>query len=158
MGRRATSETADWFFGGDYGFEGSGIAPGPLPVDVYQNSGAWLGGFVIAYDERGDPFLEHCGTRLTRRLSTSVFTGNVSALILLGNAPAGRSELHGIFLPSLRRFTIPLPAQLQAARTQFVLSRRTLWGVTPDGTAWTARAPAQRYSRDSPSSSRARSA
>lgn len=136
---RGRSETVNWFFGGDYGFEGSGIAGGPLPVDVIQNSGAWLGGFLVAYDERGDPFLEHCGTRLARRLSTNIFTGNLSALILLGNAPEGRTALRGLFLPSLRRFTIPLPAPLQAPGTQFVLSRRRLWAVTPDGTAWTAR-------------------
>jgi hypothetical protein len=100
----------------------------------------------VGYDEPGTPYLEHCGTRLARRLPTKDFTGNRSALILLPRVSGARTQLRGIFLGSLRAFTVPLPTALQSPSTQFVLSRRALWAVA-NGEAWTAPAPGQPVQR-----------
>lgn len=142
LGRHTTSTTANWFFGGDTGFLGSGIQRDSDFGFTWSDSGAWLGNYAVGYDEPGNPYLEHCGTRLARRLSTGQFTGNRSALILLPRASGARLALRGLFLENgLRTFTVPLPVALQGPTTQFVLSRRTLWAVA-DGEAWAAAAPA----------------
>jgi hypothetical protein len=145
INKHTDSATANWFFGGDYGFVGSGIQPDGTGGYTWAASGAGLGGFAIGYDEPGHAYLERCGTRLARRLSAipglhaTPLAWNSSALILAVNGTA----LRGILLPRLERFTIPLPAQLQVAATQFVLSRRTLWAVTPGGQVWSAPTPAR---------------
>ena len=131
-------------FGGDYGFSGSGVEEqfGEYAYG-FQNSGASLGGFAIDPFQAYSNYLLRAHSTLRRRLSAEHFTGNRNAIILYS---WGDTQLRGLLLPSLRGFTIPLPAALRAAlhqdpRTTFVLSNNTLWAVTGSHQVWTAPAP-----------------
>ena len=78
-----------------------------------------------------------------RRLASEFFTGNRSAIVLYS---FGDTRLKGVFLPSLRGFTVALPAALRTAlrrqpRTTFVLSDHTLWAITGRHQLWSAPAP-----------------
>lgn len=133
-----SNDVRNLLFGGDYGYTGSG-----LTADVqFQNSGAPLGGFAVnpaAYDNH----LLRCNSTLNRRVYGDNFTGNQRALLIYNY---GDTELHGLFLPSLRRFVIALPTPLRTdLRRHFpmiVLTNHTLWAVTSSHQLWTAPAPA----------------
>ncbi len=109
--------------------------------------GGTFGGFAL--DETAQwTYLERCGSRMRRRLPALPgvrplmpwlpTTGNAHALLWQQSR-----QLSGMFLPSGRQFTIPLPAALRGLGTTFVLSLRTLWALTPRGALWTTAAPRQ---------------
>jgi hypothetical protein len=104
------------------------------------------GRFAIAAGASG-AFLEKCGSRLHERLTTSTSPGSNAHAIVWESAPA---RLRGVFLPSLRRFTIKLPARVDplAAHVRglfddtfgLVLTPRTLYLETAGG-LWASPAP-----------------
>jgi hypothetical protein len=86
----------------------------------------------------GSTYLERCGSRLHKLFNYGGVTGNARVLVW----PNYKTGLNGVFLPSLRRFTIPSPLPPTAS---FLLSSRTIYATdaqTNDfGLLWTAPAP-----------------
>lgn len=74
------------------------------------------GRFALATDGYNNVFLERCGTRMPRLLANTGYGGAVGS-----NASAivwqTARHLTGLFLPSLQRFTIPLPAAILRSPT-----------------------------------------
>lgn len=110
--------------------------------------GAPIGRFAIAVSARGKWLLERCGTRHQFALSQYPITGNSTELIFYSGAG---SKLTGIFLPSLRPFSIHVPAALLTpnvpSQPQLVtlagieLSSHVLYVVGRGGELWQAPAP-----------------
>jgi hypothetical protein len=100
-------------------------------------SGAPLGGFAEAYNAQGKPYLERCGTHLRYRLPWYPITANAHALL---DYPRAR-QITGLFLPSLRPFTIPLPKPLRGRASTVILSDHSLWITTTTNQLWVAPAP-----------------
>jgi hypothetical protein len=110
-----------------------------------------LGRFAVALDPTtGAPnppwTLERCGSRLRRRLPGSPITGNPRELLFYSTG----STIRGMFFPSLRRFTVRVPASFLAtscpcragALAGVILSDRNLYVVGRGGELWEAPAPA----------------
>jgi hypothetical protein len=98
------------------------------------------GRFAISTGASGI-FLERCGKRLHLRISPygNPFVGDVVG----ANADAvvwqsWQRLLTGVFLPTLRRFVIKLPAN---SSYNVELGPRTLYLLNSNGQVWTARAP-----------------
>jgi hypothetical protein len=138
---QGSNDAESLVFGGDSGFSGSGVGEQAGEyLYGFQNSGASLGIFAIDPAQPFYNYLRECHSSLRRRLASEFFTGNRTAVILWS---FGDTQLHGVFLPSLGEFRIPLPAALRTAvhrdaRTTFVLSDRTLWAVTGSNQLWSA--------------------
>lgn len=79
---------------------------GPLTLD---------GQFALVTDADNSVYLERCGTRMRRRLSNGsteasyALASNAGAVVWTADVT---SRLDGLFLPSLQRFTIPLPSAM----------------------------------------------
>lgn len=95
----------------------------------------FYGTFVIAA-RRGASYLEHCGSRLHKPLTSLPSTGDSRALLW-----AYDHQLKGLFLPSLRAFAAPLPVAIPGYRATFVLSSRTLYALSVGGQLWSAARP-----------------
>ena len=107
------------------------------------------GSFAIASPGAGGDVLERCGSRL--KLAVGSHDGPLGATshaIVWADSPTGR-RLHGLFLPSLRRFVIATnPA---AATTPYpgasgvVLSSGELYVFDESGRVFATRAPTRRH-------------
>jgi hypothetical protein len=97
---------------------------------------AFYGRFALASGARPNftnyQYVERCGSRLRVNFSTN---GRVAASARAVVWQPGPTSLHGVFLPSLRAFTIPLPSTLRAAHGVIAaLTRHTLYVLGDDGT------------------------
>jgi hypothetical protein len=98
------------------------------------------GRFAIATGASGI-FLERCGKRLHLRISPygNPFVGDVvgaNSRAVVWQSP--ERQLTGVFLPTLRRFVIRLPAN---SDYNIELGARTLYLLDSNGQVWTAPAP-----------------
>ncbi len=116
--------------------------PGQNNISVSENA-IFAGSFAIAVDyfgvESARPYLERCGSRLHKPIdrTDSPVVGNPSLVLWeLGDGVSRR--LDGLFLPSLRPFTLVLPL---VPPSGLVLSSRTLYEFQPDGKLLAASSP-----------------
>ncbi|HWK16627.1 MAG TPA: hypothetical protein VNR66_04170 [Solirubrobacteraceae bacterium] len=95
-------------------------------------------------------FLERCGSRLHRYIDTDIYTTpDVAVNVHMVIWQRRHDQLAGLWLPSLRRLVIPLPAAVQA--TPFgagnlygiYLSSSTLYALNEDGQLWKTRPPSR---------------
>jgi hypothetical protein len=112
----------------------------PLRVPSYGTL-AFDGRYAVATDPQGI-FLEHCGTRLHLLLSYGPWVAMAPGAIVW--LPAPNRALRGIFLPSLRRFSVA-PPRGAADMVNVDLSDRHIYiiGTTRNNTndVWSAAAP-----------------
>jgi hypothetical protein len=111
---------------------------------------------AIGTDRQGNPaaFLERCGTRMRRLLTTwpigrsiPLYASNARAIVWQPapnrlNEPFNR--LDGLFLPSLQTFTIPVPSAIVTATgfDPIALTSGALYvRVGPNGTLWRTASP-----------------
>jgi hypothetical protein len=129
----------------------------PKSYDPALGTGQWaLGGlafygrFALAGGAKQNmtnyDYVERCGSRLRVNFTTnSRIVASARAVVW----EPGPTSLHGVFLPSLRAFTIPLPNNLRAAHAAIAaLTRRTLYVLGDDGTfrtgqLWAATMPSR---------------
>jgi hypothetical protein len=147
----------------------------PLRVPSGPGDLSFYGRFAIAYafsqfiyDEppQISIYLERCGSQSHTRLNVPFAVGGYSrnltdfppsGLVLTANAREimwikGARQLAGVFLPSMRAFTVPLPANIKAT-SEFVggdtgyypshiaLGSQILYLVDGNSRLWTAPAP-----------------
>jgi hypothetical protein len=93
------------------------------------------GRFAIATGTKG-VFLEHCGTRLHRAIDPNRGPVGATAKAVIWET-TGR-QLAGLFLPSLRPFTIKAP---ELADFELAQTPQTLYLLDPQGQVWSAPAP-----------------
>ena len=93
------------------------------------------GRFAIATGPSG-VFLERCGTRLHRAIDPNRGPFGATAKAVIWQT-TGR-KLAGLFLPSLRPFTIKAP---ELADFELALTPQTLYLLDPQGQVWSAPAP-----------------
>jgi hypothetical protein len=127
----------------------SGFGPGSMVPD---------GKFAIALgtDNSGIGliYLERCGAHLHRLLTKAPYTGPPPPWAANGTSvvwQSARNELAGVFLPSLRRFTIRLPAaalptgcqapDLRTCFTEIALTAKHLYLLDAGDGLWTAKSP-----------------
>lgn len=99
------------------------------------------GRFAVANGPSGI-FLEQCGTKLHRLLSAVVDTANAPGSIMWLSGPNGRP--HGIFLPSLQRFTVaPPPGAADLVDVELGIRHMYIVGLSRNDTndVWSAAAP-----------------
>ncbi len=100
--------------------------------------------FVLVTDE-GGPTLQRCGTRRRWRLSGGPLDAGSGPGVVMWTDGGGRGRLDGIFIPSLQRFRIPLPAAATSVM-DVELSQRRLYlsGETKHNldATWSAPLPA----------------
>jgi len=113
----------------------------PLRVPITDSLVAptsWLvfdGRFAIASGANGI-FLDHCGTRLHRALEPPYGAAGATTNAVIWQS--GVRRLTGLFLPSLRTFTLQAP---EVAEYQLALTTRTLYLLAPEGKVWATAAP-----------------
>ena len=133
----------------------------PLRVPRGPGSLSFLGSFAVAeYGRTNEPtsgYLERCGTNLHRPvpvgdlgLSDTEIAGNATAFLWLGYGylSSDHPALHGLFLPSLQRFTIFLPPKIDVGATvgfvQVAMSTKRLYVLDGEEQLWSAPAPMRR--------------
>ena len=138
---------------------------GPGDVSFYGRVAIAYGGTVSYPDERDlSMYLERCGSRTRTRLDVPLVVGGSifltdfppPGLVFTANAHElmwikARRQLAGVFLPSMRAFTVPLPATITAATidtfgvrndpSHIALGSQTLYLVDVNWKLWTAPAP-----------------
>jgi hypothetical protein len=141
----------------------------PLRVPRYYDSDTGFGPGTVVPDgkfaislgtnQAGIPMLrlERCGTRLHRLLTTGLYSGidpewaANRTTVVWGRT---RNELAGVFLPSLRQFTIKLPAaairpgcqasDFQTCISEIALTARHLYLIDAGhGRVWTSPSPSE---------------
>jgi hypothetical protein len=130
------------------------ICPGVSRMPGYSTLWGSLtldGQFALATDSDNSVYLERCGTRMRRLLAdgnTMVsydLASNAGAIVW----QAVTSRLDGLLLPSLQRFTIPLPSAIVrppgSSEDTIVdgleLTSGSLYLSGPDGTVWRTASP-----------------
>lgn len=110
------------------------------------------GQFALATTEVGRVFLERCGTHM-RRLLPHGWSECCLASDLGSNATvivwqSARNRLSGLFLPSLQKFTMPLPSAVVASEAQYetgfelALTSGALYMNEDGGALWRTASPA----------------
>lgn len=113
------------------------------PLRVPNGEGLTLdGSFAIVAQSQGD-FLERCGSRLHERIDPNYWPQTASSRAVIWGT--GTSQMDGLFLPSLRRFTIDLPAAVagfDGLSYVMALGSRKLYVANGSNfTLWTAPVP-----------------
>jgi hypothetical protein len=123
--------------------------------DQYANDWGGLtyeGQFALATADDGRVFLERCGTH-TRRLLPNGWSECCTGGDLAANATvivwqSARSRLSGLFLPSLQKFTMPLPSAVVAWEEReggtllFALDSDAFYVTEYGGALWRTATPA----------------
>jgi hypothetical protein len=125
----------------------------PLRVPSGPGAMTFYGKFAIVESVGTDGgiryYLERCGTRLHQRLDGSNLGTPEAALAANSRAIVWQQpflpELHGVLLPSLRRFMVPLPDTIDLGATgvqsSIALSSTRLYALDGEGQLWSAPAP-----------------
>ena len=109
-----------------------------------------LGGFVLEAgmnaNSQAQAWVQRCGSHTPDLLGTGAYTLRVAAdshMVLW----EGSTAIQGVFLPSLRRFTIRVPAGLtlnpdgEMPGDQIALDAKVLYVMAEDGELWSATLP-----------------
>jgi hypothetical protein len=136
-----------------YWYTFSGYGPGSVVLD---------GQFAVAIGTNTTGaqrvFLERCGTRLHRLLATAPYPNDPVPWAANRDSvvwQSGRTELSGVFLPSLHRFKIRIPAaavpgscappDFRTCLNQLALTAHRLYVVAADQGLWTGPSPSERH-------------
>jgi hypothetical protein len=125
------------------------------PDGAYANPWGGLtyeGQFALATTDAGRVFLERCGTHM-RRLLPNGWSECCTGSDLASNATvivwqSALSRLSGLFLPSLQKFTMPLPSAVvaweerEAGTLLFALNSDALYVTEYGGALWRTASPA----------------
>jgi hypothetical protein len=101
---------------------------------------AFYGRFALVWGSAGHA-LERCGSRLRVRLPATDIQASDHAVVWQANPTTG---VHGLFLPSLRPFIIPLPPTLMTRPfypALAALTDHTLYATGVNGEIWAATLP-----------------
>lgn len=91
----------------------------------------------------GIPNLQACNSQLNTQLGARWAASSNAVVWSTTPGQTGRYSLQGVFLPSLRHFTIRLPSDLAAGISTIALSGRSLYVDSNTGHLWTAQLPAR---------------
>lgn len=109
---------------------------------------AFYGRFALATsaapaNTEGVAYLQACTSQLNLRLGTPWAASTQAVLWSTSPGSAGPYSLKGLFLPSLRHFTIRLPRDLTASISTLALSGRLLYVGSNTGHLWVTELPAR---------------
>lgn len=118
-----------------------GLCP-PLryPPDVVVGSVTFYGRFALIANG-GIPQLQACKSQLNLRLGAPWAASTNAVVWSTPPVQAGRYLMQGVFLPSLRHFTIRLPRDLAGGISAIAVSGRSLYVDSNTGHLWTAQLP-----------------
>ncbi len=88
-------------------------------------------------------YLQACNSRLNLQLGAPWAASTNAVVWSATTGQAGRYSLQGVFLPSMRHFTIRLPRDLAAGISAIAISGHSLYVDSNTGHLWTAQLPAR---------------